>query len=170
MNCCRTDQIQYCFKFGAQWRADGNIPPAQRQTQTVSMQKQPTQPIIFHHPPVECSIAVLIIASQRIAGMRGMDANLMGASGRNPGFQERSGCMQADRLEPGKSRFAIIQHLDHAFSTAQHIAPQGLVDFTRAVVPIATHQRQVAFLHPSSPKRFLNLPQRRRRVPRDRPR
>jgi hypothetical protein len=79
--------IQNSFECGIKWRADRNLPPAQRQIQAVSVQEQPAQSVLFRHQPIERGIAIFLIAGHWMPDMGGMNANLMGAAGRNAGFQ-----------------------------------------------------------------------------------
>src|SRR6476620_6597124 len=101
--------------------------------------------------PVPREVAVLVVARQRVADMREMDADLVRASSLEFCLQERyRGRVPWPGLEAPKDRdgaLPVCADPDPSLAFPSHELVQRDVDFAHGVAPRSAHQQQIALVH-----------------------
>ena len=103
----------------------------------------------FAHFFVEFFVAVFLIASDRMTGVSGMDANLMRAAGQNFHLDERrQSAEELHRSELADRFFTADGDFDGALTADAQIGAQRCIDAFLAEVPLTFDEREITFFEP----------------------
>src|SRR5688572_31494020 len=77
---------------------------------------------------IELEISVLIVAENRMPGMRKVDANLMGTAGHEAHFEQAEARRFSDGADSGQRRLSAFLHADATLTFCSDMLVQRLTD------------------------------------------
>ena len=111
---------------------------------------------------VEVAVAVLVVAGNRVADMRRVDARLMGTAGEQLDLDQRRaglGIARA-RMKPAGCGLAVLAGLDHVLAAALAFLERGRHG-SLAAMPETAHQGEIALADAAGLQRLVQSEQRR---------
>src|SRR5688500_3795983 len=110
-----------------------------QESKPARMQEQPPQPLLFQ-PMIELEVAVLVVAEQRVAGMRDMNPNLVLAAGEQAYFDEAEVPIAFQHPDLGCRRHAAFLDAHAALALGVDILMERLVQRAACHPPLGEGQ------------------------------
>src|SRR5262249_52478896 len=123
------------------------------------MEEEPPHALLFQ-PAIELEIAVLGVAEHRMAGLREVDADLVGSTCQEPDFEQAELGRLLQRPHLGHGFHAVLPHRDPALALGVYILVERLAQLARTALPGTLRDGEINLLDLALAQHPVELDQR----------